>query len=208
MKEQNHYVTKGKLEESEMDEKEIREANEYKQETQGSIYEEVFIKGVKYQFCEQLYFDNTVRIWLPEHFIELPDEIKKLKYPGEGRPQVIRTIPTGGVDFGINVLPLEGSDQMTEEFGNQMYQLTRNMRPAEIYYDKKLELNEKTGRKIAWFDYISHGIDAKLYNLIGTTYVAGKTVNYVFNCIAQDMEVWKAIALEVLFSLSDAGGEK
>ena len=187
-----------------MNEKEIREASEYKRETQGSIYSEVYVKGDKYHFCEQLYFDNAISIWLPEHFIELPDQIKKLKYPGDGRPQVIRTIPAGGVDFGINLLPLEGSDLMTEEFGNQMYQFTKNLRPAEIYYDKKLEVNEKNGRKISWFDYISHGIDAKLYNLIGTTYAAGKVVNFVFNCIAQDMEVWKPIVLEVLFSLNDA----
>ncbi len=187
-----------------MNEQEIREANEYKKESQGSIYEGVMVKGVKYHFCEQLYFDDKISIWLPDNFIELPDAIKKLKYPGEGRPQVIRTIPTGGVDFGINLLPLDGSDQMTVEFGNQMYQLTRNMRPAELYYDKKLEVNERTGRKIAWFDYISHGLDAKLYNLIGTTYAAGKAVNFVFNCIAQDMSIWKPIALEVLFSLCDA----
>lgn len=187
-----------------MDEKIIREANEYKKESLGSIYQEIVIKGSKYHFCEQLYFNDTVSIFLPEHFIELPDEIKKVKYPGEGRPQVIRTIPAGGVDFGINLLPLEGSDAMTEDFGNQMYTFTRNMRPAEIYYDKKIEMNEKTGRKISWFDYVSHGIDARIYNLIGTTYAAGKAINFVFNCAAQDKDVWKTVALEVLFSICDA----
>ena len=187
-----------------MNEQEIKEASAYKKENRGSIYDEIIIKGCKYHFCEQLYFDNKLSIWLPNNFIELPDAIKKLKYPGEGRPQVIRTIPVGGVDFGINLLPLEGSDQMTIEFSKQMYQLTRNMRPAELYYDKKLERNEKTGRIVSWFDYISHVLDAKLYNLIGTTFAAGKTVNFVFNCIAQDMSVWKPVALEVLFSLRDA----
>lgn len=187
-----------------MNEQEIKEASAYKKENQGSIYDDICIKGCKYHFSEQYYFDDKISVWLPDSFIELPDEIKKLKYPGEGRPQVIRTIPVGGVDFGINLLPLDGSDQMTIEFGKQMYQLTRNMRPAELYYDKKQERNEKTGRIISWFDYISHGLDAKLYNLIGTTYVAGKTVNFVFNCIAQDMSVWKPVALEVLFSLRDA----
>lgn len=187
-----------------MNEQEIKQANNYKKQPAGSIYTGIVIKGTEYLFCEQRYFDDAISIWLPEKFIELPDAIKKLKYPGEGRPQVIRTIPTGGVDFGINKLPLDGSDAMTVEFGEQMYRLTRNMRPAEIYYDKKVEINERTGKKIAWFDYISHGIDAKLYNLIGTTYAANATINFVFNCIAQDMEIWKPIAQEVLWSLDDA----
>lgn len=191
-----------------MNEKQIKEAFAYKKKNQGSIYGDITIKGSKYHFCKQLYFDNKISIWLPDNFIELPDEIKKLKYPGEGRPQVIRTIPVGGVDFGINMLPLDGSDQMTIEFGKQMYQLTRNMRPAELYYDKKQELNEKTGRIISWFDYISHGLDAKLYNLIGTTYASERTINFVFNCIAEDMSVWKSIALDVLFSLGDAEREE
>lgn len=120
-----------------MNEQEIKQANDYKKQPAGSIYTGIVVKGTEYLFCEQRYFDDAISIWLPEKFIELPDAIKKLKYPGEGRPQVIRTIPTGGVDFGINKLPLDGSDAMTVEFGEQMYRLTRNMRPAEIYYDKK-----------------------------------------------------------------------
>ena len=78
----------------------------------------------------------------------MPDAIKKIKYSGEGRPQVIRTIPGGGVDFGINMLPLEGSDAMTEEFGQQMYHITKNLKPAELYIERKIEINELTGRII------------------------------------------------------------
>ena len=43
------------------------------------------VKGTEYLFCEQRYFDDAISIWLPEKFIELPDAIKKLKYPGEGK---------------------------------------------------------------------------------------------------------------------------
>lgn len=190
-----------------MNEQEIKASSAYKKGTQGSIYDGVVIKGVTYRFSEQFYFDDKISIWLPDNFIELPDEIKKLKYPGEGRPQVIRTIPAGGVDFGINLLPLDGSDQMTVEFATQMYQFTRNLKPAEMYYDKKQEWNEDTQRTIWWFDYISHGMDARIYNFIGTTYAAGKTINFVFNCNAQDKDLWKPIAREVLFSLKDTKRE-
>lgn len=184
-----------------MDEKIIQ--NIFKKNGTNSIYQGVNIKGNLYTFTEQHYFDDRISIYLPENFIDLPDAIKKIKYPGEGRPQVIRTIPGGGVDFGINMLPLEGSDAMTEEFGQQMYHITKNLKPAELYIERKIEINELTGRKIDWFDYISHGVDTRIYNLIGSTYAGRKMVNYVFNCAAKEKDLWKPVAIEVLYSLSD-----
>lgn len=187
-----------------MNEKNAQDANQYKWEKTGSIYDEsITIKGENYHFEEQLYFDNKVSIMLPENFEELPETIKKIKYPGDGRPQIIRSIPGGGIDFGISLLPLDGSDAMTKQVADQMYLFTRNMKPSEVYIDKMEEKNEMTGQMVSWYDFISHGIDARIYNYIGVTNLAGKTAYFVFNCSVDNYEFWKKVVHEVLFSLKD-----
>ena len=36
---------------------------------------------------------------------------------------------------------------------------------------------------------------------MGVTTVAGKSLNYVFNCSAEEIDVWKPVALEVFLSI-------
>ncbi|MBR4083891.1 MAG: hypothetical protein IKK33_06360 [Lachnospiraceae bacterium] len=183
------------------DEQFIKEANEYKKETRGSIYSNIFVKGEEMLFDKFIFEEDRIEVYLPVDFIDIPEPIKKYKYPSEGRPKYIKTHRLGGVDFGLNPLPLEGTDAMTKEVGEQMYQITKNYKPYDLFLDKESNINENTNKLVFWFDFITRGIDAMIYNFMGVTSVAGKQLNFVFNCNAEEKDIWKPIAKEVFMSI-------
>lgn len=179
----------------------IQEANKYKKETRGSIYDKILIKGEEIKFEKTVFEEDGIDVYLPVDFIDIPKEIMRLKYPSEGRPKYIKTCKAGGVDFGLNPLPLEGSDAMTQELGDQMYQVTKKFKPYDVFLEKQIFVNENTENLVYWYDFITKGIDAMIYNFMGVTTVAGKSLNYVFNCNAEEMEIWKPVAQEVFLSI-------
>ena len=139
--------------------------------------------------------------------MDLPEVIKKIKYPGEGRPQVIKTIPEGGIDFGLNLLPLEGSDAMTKELGDQLYMFSKKFCANGIFDEQKCEKNPRTELDVYWYDFISKGIDANIYNFMANTSVAGKEINLVCNCEASLKPIWKPVFIEVANSIRTADAE-
>jgi len=185
-----------------MDEEIVKQANAYKKETRGSIYEQIFIKGEEVKFEKTVFSEDGIEVWLPVEFIDIPEFIMKLKYPSENRPKYIKTCKQGGVDFGLNPLPLDASDAMTQELGEQMYQITKKFKSDATFIEKQFLVNEKTQHRVFWFDFVSKGIDGLIYNFMGVTEVSGKELNYVFNCPAEDMEVWKPVAMEVFESIT------
>lgn len=183
------------------DEQFIKEANRYKKETWGSIYSEMVIQGEVVPFEKQLYFEDKVEVYLPQNFVDLPEVIKKVKYPGEGRPQIIKTIPAGGLDIGLNMLPLDGTDAMTKELGEQMYGFTKTLRSGSLFFEQKCEKNPRTGFDVYWYDFVSKGIDGDIYNFMANTAVAGQQISIVCNCEASLKPVWKPVFLEVANSV-------
>lgn len=50
----------------------------------------VKIGGRYYQFEERDFFDGRLKMYIPNDFIDMPLEARKLKYPSEGRPEIIK----------------------------------------------------------------------------------------------------------------------
>lgn len=186
------------------DEQFIKEANKYKKETRGSIYTEIIIQGEVVPFEKQRYFEEKVEVYLPQKFVDLPEAIRKVKYPGEGRPQIIKTTPAGGLDIGLNLLPLEGTDAMTKELGEQMYGFTKTLRAGSMFFEQKCEKNPRTGLDVYWYDFISKGIDGDIYNFLANTAVAGQQISIVCNCEASLKPIWQPVFLEVANSVKTA----
>ena len=72
--------------------------------------------------------------------------------------------------------------------------------------EQKIEVNPY-GTTIAWFDFISHGIDGRLYNLMFFTSVDGKLMNGVCNCAEQDLKNWWVVFMDVLKTIRISQGE-
>ena len=56
-----------------------------------SLKEGYYISAKLETFTKSPYFNDTVTIYTPSSFIDMPDEIKEIKYPTGFRPEVIKT---------------------------------------------------------------------------------------------------------------------
>jgi hypothetical protein len=183
------------------DEKIIEEANQYKKGTTGSIFTGIKMQGQTIEFSPQEFFDGKVEIWLPTEFTDIPEWLMKMKYPAESRPKVLKMHPDGGIDFGFNLFELDTNNSQIEELLEQLYTFTRKLNPSHIFIDKKLEnINDVT---IGWFDYVSHVIDGRMYNVTFCMPIAGKMFHGMFNCAAENKELWKPVVLEVMRNIKD-----
>ena len=56
-----------------------------------SLEDGYYISGKLETFTKALYFNDTASIYSPSSFIDMPDEIKEIKYPTKFRPEIIKT---------------------------------------------------------------------------------------------------------------------
>ena len=63
-----------------------------------------YIEGRLETFSKEKYFDDLLSIYIPESFIDMPDEIKEIKYPTNFRPEIIKTNLAGDVNLSISLL--------------------------------------------------------------------------------------------------------
>ena len=157
-----------------------------------NIEEGVYIKNEYVEFEEIKLFDESMGILLPKSFIDLPDTMKKIKYPSEQRPQIIKTSLDTSVNFGFSLLPLPIRNEQTKNAIKQFKTVLKKVNPSYVFYDLK---EEKIGKKtISWFDFKSYGVDFPMYNIMYIIPIRNKVMYGIFNCLYKDIEKWKNYA--------------
>ncbi len=157
--------------------------------------QEIYIGEEYFKFQPVRIFDN-VSLYLPESFIEMPDKIKKIKYPSDNRPAVIKTNLNSNINFAFNWLEdLNGINQ-GEEVAGQIKDVLIKTNPSFVFYEER---NGKTasGNIIKMFDFRSYGIDEQMYNMMCTISFHGGILHGIFNCLDRDSEDWKKAAWQV-----------
>jgi len=188
------------------DEKIIQMMNIYKAELHEDIYAGMYMKGELLKFQKEYLFDDNMSIMLPESFIDMPEEMIKIKYLMEQRPKIIKTNEAYSVNFTFNLLPVDLVNEQVSNLLNIFQNTIKSTQPSYIFYEKKVE--QLALFTLGWFDFKSHGVDAKIYNLMYCLPVAGKVMHGVFNCPMAEAELWKPCALQVMHSIEDLTIEK
>lgn len=183
------------------DEQIIEALNSYKKKQYGDIETGIFIKEELYEFNRQEFFDGKMSVMLPNKFIDMPLELAKMKYPMEQRPQVIKMNEQSDINFTFSILEVELKSENVQELNEGFYHIIKKAQPANVFYEKKLE--EMKDTVAGWFDFKSHGLDQKLYNLMYCIPIEGKLLHGIFNSPIQDAEAWKPIVLQVIHSIKD-----
>lgn len=166
-----------------------------------NIEEGVYIKNEYVEFEEIKLFDESMGILLPKSFIDLPDTMKKIKYPSEQRPQIIKTSLDTSVNFGFSLLPLPIRNEQTKDAIKQFKIVLKKVNPSYVFYDLK---EEKIGKKtISWFDFKSYGIDFPMYNIMYIIPIRNKVMHGIFNCLYKDIDEWKDYAFQVIKTIKE-----
>jgi hypothetical protein len=155
----------------------------------------IYIGEEYFKFQSVHIFDN-VSIYLPESFIEMPDKIRKMKYPSDNRPDVIKTNLNTNINFAFNWLENLNCINQGEELSGQIKDVLIKTNPSFVFYEDR---NGKTysGNIIKMFDFKSYGIDEQMYNMMCTISFHGGILHGIFNCLDRDSEDWKEVAWQV-----------
>ena len=184
-----------------IDEKMIKAMNAHKEGVQGSIEEGIFIKEELYTFKEIDLFDNKMQIMLPESFTDMPIEQAKLKYPMEQRPQVIKTNKRTDINYTFSLLEQPIENRQMKMMRDSLRRALRRARPDMKFMEDGLE--EVEGHTIGWFEFISNGLDGKLYNMMYFTPIDNKLMQGIFNCPIKEAQNWKSVVLQVMHTIKE-----
>ena len=115
------------------------------------LEEGYYISGRLETFSKEKYFEGLISVYIPDSFINMPDEVKEIKYPTNFRPDIIKSHK--GIKFGdLNCLSKEGFIEMRYfdftlmgvderlyhliamgEINEKVLQVTFNCRENDIY---------------------------------------------------------------------------
>lgn len=168
--------------------------------TQGGVY----IKEEFVEFEEVKLFNESMGILLPKSFVNLPENMKRVKYPSESRPQIIKTSLDTSVNFCFSLLQMPIKNEQTIEAVKQFKTILKRVNPAYVFFDLKQEkIGENEEKTVSWFDFKSYGIDFPMYNIMYVVPIKNKVMHGIFNCLYKDVEEWKEYAFQVIKSIKE-----
>ena len=155
-----------------------------------------YIEGRLETFSKEQYFDKLLSIYIPESFIDMPDEIKEIKYPTNFRPEIIKTNLAGDVNLSISLLKVSEDTEvktLVTDFKSLLSKAHNGIKFLE--YD---ELEKEGCVKMYCFDFIIPGIDERIYHKTGLGKIGRETVQVMFNCREPLSWTWKKAVNDIL----------
>lgn len=175
-----------------------------KKELYAALDTGIFIQGRVETFAAKTYFDGSVRIMVPESFVPMPEELARLKYASEQRPQVIESSLDGSVNLTMSYFAEKLKADEVERTKTVFKTAITVLNPANVFYDDVVRPLGKT--QLSWFDYRGYALDDQLYNLMFVTSIEGRMLFGTFNCRFSDYGEWKPAAVQMIESIEDLTG--
>ena len=154
-----------------------------------------YISGKLENFTKALYFNDSVSIYTPSSFIDMPDEIKEIKYPTSFRPEIIKTNLAGDINLSLSLLE-EGKDADVETLQSDLRSLLSKAHKGIKFLEAK-KLNKEGFVEMNCFDFILPGIDEKIYHMMGMGKTDRQIIQVIFNCREPDANAWKKAVIDI-----------
>lgn len=154
-----------------------------------------YISGKLETFTKDLYFNDSVSIYTPSSFIDMPDEIKEIKYPTSFRPEIIKTNLAGDINLILSLLE-EGKDADVETLQSDLRSLLSKAHKGIRFLETK-KLNKEGFVEMNCFDFILPGIDEKIYHMMGMGKTDRQIIQVIFNCREPDANAWKKAVIDI-----------
>jgi len=142
-------------------------------------------------------FDGKVKIDMPEDFKLMTEEVAKLKYPSEQRPQIIYT----NKESTVNVAFSSSNQEFIESDLSKLSEYYKDTLLKGIDIEQN-EIRTINGNKILFISFISDAPDTKIYNLLGSTVLDGKLFILNFNSTIEELDKWKPIGQKIINSIT------
>ncbi len=163
----------------------------------------VWADGRNIVFSEREILKKQFWIWMPDDFVRMSQEMARLKYPNESRPEIIYTSEdsTLNITFSKKLQSLEPGQE--EQVRDDIKLLIQRLYPSgSIIESLTVQADDN---RLAWFDFISPAIDMDVYNLMFFTSLKGKLLMGSCNCLSGEQDMWKDLFLQMLASVRVEG---
>lgn len=154
-----------------------------------------YISGKLETFTKALYFNDAASIYTPSSFIDMPDEIKEIKYPTSFRPEIIKTNLAGDINLSLSLLE-EGKDADVETLQSDLRSLLSKAHKGIKFLEAK-KLNKEGFVEMNCFDFILPGIDEKIFHMMGMGKTDRQIIQVIFNCREPDANSWKKAVIDI-----------
>ena len=156
----------------------------------------VTIRREPVSFAYRDVLDGSARMLLPAHFVQIPDELARLRYLSEHRPQLILSGNDPTDNICVSRIARNGRD--LQEAMAVMQDSISQTAPETVFYEKGLTVGKNCEGH--WFEYKSFTINDEAYNiqfLLGSDQTETVLLG-AFNCCIRYFEEWKPYILKAL----------
>lgn len=190
---------------SNQDQEKIEE-NVVAEATKSSIDTGIKILGKWVYFERRPLAQETISMMLPTNFVPMSQEIAKIKYPSEHRPETIFTDETGTINLMFQYMEGDVTDTTIETFRNQVFGLMKRVNPG--IKEREIGMMDVAGKQIAYVEFSNTTMDGKLYNIMFYLAIKGQPLMGSFNCQTKEMKYWKPVAFEMIRSIEVVESEE
>ncbi|HBA68857.1 MAG TPA: hypothetical protein DCZ40_05805 [Lachnospiraceae bacterium] len=169
-----------------MDMEILREREERKKEKYKSLEEGYYIAGQVVRFSRKKVMERFY-MFLPDCMKIMPEQMARIKYPSEFRPQEILTTADLSVNLGFTVFSKQFGAEEMEELAKRMRSAIKRDHP-DYAFDECIKIEESGGY---CFSFRSHAMDSDIYNGMLAVQMDRYAVLANFNCPYTEREQWE-----------------
>jgi hypothetical protein len=159
-----------------------------------------------YEFEEKDFFDEKLKMFIPKDFEEMSEAARKLKYPSENRPDIIKCNEKGNTCITLKIINSPLDEEKVAKLKDNMKVVIKRTNPANVFYeDGVLEVDSKN---IGFFEFKGFAIDDSLYNLMFFLEFEKKTLMGTFSCLHSESKEWREIAFQIIKTIRIIEEEK
>lgn len=162
----------------------------------------IIVKYKKLEIEEKEILDGSLSMMLPAEFQIMDENLAKVKYPDEDRPDYIYTNDDTTVNLTFS---LDNSGELdnneVEEVKNLLAKQIKRLYPASKIEDS--QTIDAEGKNISFFSFDIPLIDGNLYNLMFFMEHKKQLLMGSFNCSIYQKKQWKPLIRQMLMTVKE-----
>ncbi len=147
--------------------------------------------------------DTKIRLYLPEQFVVMPDQVREVKYPSLNAPDFIITSLDSTVNFGFNILPVQLEEGDTKTMSSQFQNALRNVNPSIRISERVDNTAADKGSEMSWFGFNGYALDGQNYNRMYIIRMRKTVLHGIFNCPPRVRDQWEGIVEQCFQSVEE-----
>ena len=148
------------------DEKILEARREEERRRHTTLETGIYVKDDLITFTQISLPNTSIRIFLPEQFISMPEAVKDVKYPSKNAPDLVITSLDSIVNFGFNLFSKRIDEGDTAVMSRQFRDALRNVNPAIKISKWEDNITTDSDYEMSWFQFKGYALDGQNFNRI------------------------------------------